>query len=207
MRGGRVWLVIGVIAGIAIAAGRLPFLAGAGRSLAASAEHLVLSGANRIIQGVAGRGAPKRVVLGIGAVLAVLVPGITALLLIVAAQVSLRIRTLISLLIVAVGAASYAYQPHGEASGVLVLALVGAGLAVALTGPLVAFPLALLAGLIGASYVPTLFSKHFAATQDAVNALHQAIYNRPGQPLALQVILLIVALIPLAWAAKRVAGV
>ena len=202
---GRVWLVVGVIVGIAVAAGRLPYLAGAGRSLAATAERLVLSAANRFVNAAATHGAPKRVVLGIGGVLAVVVPGITALLLILAAEVSLRIRTLISLLIVAVGAASYAYQPHGQAGGVLLLALAVAGLAVALTGPVVAFPLAILAGLIGASFLPTLFAKHFQATQSGVNALHIAIYGRPGQPLALQVALLIVALLPLAWAAKLVA--
>lgn len=205
MRGGRVWLVVGVIAGIGVAAGRLPYLAGAGRSLAATAERLVLSGADRIISAAAAHGASKRVVLGVGGVIAVLVPGATALLLVLAARVSLRMRTLIAILIVAVGAASYAYQPHGVAAGVLVLALVVAGLAVALTGPLVAFPLALAAGLVGATYVPTLFAKHFAATQGAVDAVHQAIYGRPGQPFALQVVLLIVALLPMAWGVKLVA--
>lgn len=203
---GRVWLVIGVIAGIAVAAGRLPYLAGAGRSLAATAERLVLSAANRIVAAAATQGAPKRVVLGFGGVMAVLVPGVAALLLIIAARVSLRLRSIIAVLIVAVGAASFVYQPHGQASGVLVLALFVAGLAVALTGPVVALPLALVAGLIGASYLPTLFSKHFAATQSSVNAIHTAIYNRPGQPLALQVILLLVALVPFAWAAKLVAS-
>jgi hypothetical protein len=203
---GRVWLIVGVIAGIAVAAGRLPYLAGAGRSLAATAERLVLSGADRIISGAAKHGAPKRVVLGVGGVLAVLVPGITALLLIVAAKVSLRIRTLIALAIVAVGAASFVYQPHGQATGVLVLALAVAALAVALTGPIVAFPLALGAGLVGASYLPTLFANHFAATQNGVNALHTSIYNRPGHPFALQLILLVVALLPFAWAAKLVAA-
>ena len=203
---GRVWLIVGVIAGIAVVAGRLPYLAGAGRSLAATAERLVLSGANRIISGAAKRGAPKRVVLGLGGAIAIVIPGITALLMIVAARASLRIRSIIAILIVAVGAASYEYQPHGAATGVLLLALAVAGLAVALTGPLVAFPLALAAGIIGASFLPTLFSDHYAATQRGVSALHQAIFNRPGQPLALQIVLLIVALLPFAWAAKLVAG-
>jgi hypothetical protein len=202
----RVWLILGVIVGIAVAAGRLPYLAGAGRSLAATAERLVLSLANRVISGAAKHGAPKRVILGIGGVLAVAIPGVTALLMIVAAKTSLRIRTLIAVAVVAVGAASYVYQPHGEASGVLVLALIVAGLAVALTGPLVAFPLALGAGLIGASFLPTLLAKHFAATQSGVNALHVAIYNRPGTPVTLQVILLIVAVVPFAWAARMVAA-
>ena len=199
-------MIVGVIAGIAVAAGRLPYLAGAGRSLAGTAEHLVLSGANRMVRAVADHGAPRRVVLGIGAVIALLVPGVAALLLILAAQVSLRIRSLIAILIVAVGASSYVYQPGGEATGVLVLALAVAGLAVALTGVIVAFPLALVAGLIGASFLPTLFAKHFAATQGAVNALHLAIYNRPGHPFGLQLVLLIVALLPMAWAAKLVAA-
>lgn len=203
---GRVWLVLGVIVGIAVAAGRLPYLAGAGRSLAATSERLVLSAANRIVSGAAKHGAPKRVVLGIGGVLAVVIPGVTALLMIVAAKASLRIRTIIAIAIVAVGAASYVYQPHGEASGVLVLALLVAGLAVALTGPLVAFPLALGAGLIGASFLPTLLAKHFVATQAGVDALHVAIYNKPGTPLALQVVMLIVAVLPFAWAARMVAA-
>jgi hypothetical protein len=203
---GRVWLVVGVVAGIAVAAGHLPFLAGAARSLAATAERLVLSLGDRIISGAARTGAPQRVVLGFSGLLAVLVPGVAALLMIVAAKASLRIRSLVAILIVAVGAASFVYQSHGAASGVLLLALAVAGLAVALTGPVVAFPLALAAGLIGATFLPTLFANHFAATQKSVNALHQAIYGHPGQPVALQVALLVVAILPFAWAARMVAA-
>ncbi|HWE56837.1 MAG TPA: hypothetical protein VG435_15095 [Acidimicrobiales bacterium] len=203
---GRIWLFVGVIVGIAIAAGRVPYLAGAARSLVATAERLVLSGAKDLIKSAAKHGAPKRVVQGVAGVLAVVVPGITALLMIVAAKASLRIRSIIALLIVAVGAASFFYQPHGKAAGVLVLALAIAGLAVAVTGPLVAAPLALGAGLIGAEFLPTLFAKHFAATQSAVQALHLAIYNRPGAPFWLQLVLLIIALLPFAWAAKLVAA-
>jgi hypothetical protein len=201
---GRFWLVLGVVAGVAIAAGRVPYLAGAGRSLAATSERLVLSGSNRLIHGAASQGAPMRVVLGIGGVLTVLVPGVTALLLIVAARTSLRIRSVIAVLVVALGAASYVYQPHGEAGGVLLLALLVAGLALVLTGPLVAAPLALGAGLIGAEFLPTLLAGHFAATQSAVNALHQAIYHRPGAPLLLQVLMLVLAALPFGWAAKLV---
>ena len=38
---GQVWLIVGVLAGVAIAIGHLPYLAGAGRSLADTAERLV----------------------------------------------------------------------------------------------------------------------------------------------------------------------
>lgn len=201
---GRVWLIIGVALGVAVAVGRLPYLAGAGRSLATTAERLVLSGANRIISAAASAGASKRVVLALGSLVAVVLPGLTALLLVVAARASLRIRAVIAVLIVALGAASYAYQPHGNATGVLILALVVAGLAVTLTGPLVAAPLALGAGLIGGEYLPTLVSGGMAATQSSVNAMHMALFNRPGTPAALQVAMLIIAALPFAWAARLI---
>lgn len=202
---GRAWLILGVAAGIAIAAGHLPYLAGAGRSLAATAERLVQSGANHLVSAAAKRGASRRVVLGFGSLIAVILPGITALLLVVAARATLRIRAIIAILIVALGAASYAYQPHGSATGVLVLALAVAGLAVALTGPFVAAPLALGAGLIGGEYLPTLFTNGGrAATQASVNAMHVALFNRPGTPTALQAVLLIVAALPFALAARLV---
>ena len=201
---GRVWLIIGVTLGVAVAVGRLPYLAGAGRSLATTAERLVLSGANRIISAAASAGASKRVVLALGSLVAVVLPGLTALLLVVAARASLRIRAVIAVLIVALGAASYAYQPHGNATGVLILALVVAGLAVTLTGPLVAAPLALGAGLIGGEYLPTLVSGGMAATQSSVNAMHMALFNRPGTPAALQVAMLIIAALPFAWAARLI---
>ena len=201
---GRIWLIIGAAVGIAVAAGRLPYLAGAGRSLAATAERLVLSGANRIISAAASAGAGRRVVLGLASLIAVALPGVTALLLIVAARATMRIRAVIAVLIVALGAASYVYQPHGSATGVLLLALAVAGLAVTLTGPLVAAPLALGAGLIGGEYLPTLISNDTAATANSVNAMHLALYNRPGTPTALQVALLIVAAVPFVWAARLI---
>lgn len=201
---GRVWLIIGVALGVAVAVGRLPYLAGAGRSLATTAERLVLSGANRIISAAATAGASKRAVLALGSLVAVVLPGLTALLLVVAARASLRIRAVIAVLVVALGAASYAYQPHGNATGVLILALVVAGLAVTLTGPLVAAPLALGAGLIGGEYLPTLVSGGMAATQSSVNAMHMALFNRPGTPAALQVAMLIIAALPFAWAARLI---
>lgn len=201
---GRVWLIIGVALGVAVAVGRLPYLAGAGRSLATTAERLVLSGANRIISAAATAGASKRAVLALGSLVAVVLPGLTALLLVVAARASLRIRAVIAVLVVALGAASYAYQPHGNATGVLILALVVAGLAVTLTGPLVAAPLALGAGLIGGEYLPTLVSGGMGATQSSVNAMHMALFNRPGTPAALQVAMLIIAALPFAWAARLI---
>lgn len=201
---GRIWLIIGAALGIAVAVGRVPYLAGAGRALATTAERLVLSGANRLIADAASAGASKRVVLGLASLIAVILPGLTALLLIVAARGTLRIRAIIAVLVAALGAASFAYQPHGQAAGVLVLAMLVAGLAVTLTGPLLAAPLALGAGLIGGGYLPTLVSGGLAASQSSVNAMHLALFDKPGTPAVLQVALLVVAALPFAWAARLI---
>lgn len=201
---GRFWLVAGAIVGIAVAAGHLPYLAGAGRSLADTAERLVGSGADRLIRATASTGAPRRVVLGLTGVIAAILPGVTALLLIVAARSSLRLRAIIGLLIVALGAASYVYQPHGQATGVLLLALAIAGLAVALTGPLVAAPLAALAGIIGGEFLPALLRSSQVVTQRSVNDLHQAVYNHPGTPTALRLLVLVIAAVPFAAATRLV---
>jgi hypothetical protein len=201
---GRLWLVLGAVVGIAIAGGHVPYLAGAARSLAETAERLVGSGATRLIDAAASAGAPQRVILGVAGVIAVLLPGVTALLLVLAARGSLRLRAIVALLVVVLGAASFAYQSHGRATGVLLLALVIASLAVMVTGPLVAAPLAALAGLIAGEYLPTLVSSTRAVTQRSVNDLHQAIYNHPGTPTGLQIVLLIVAAIPFALAARLI---
>jgi len=201
---GRVWLILGAVVGVAVAAGHLPYLAGAGRSMADTSERLIGSGASHLVRAVASTGAPRRAILGLAGVLAALLPGITALLLVVAARGSLRLRTLIALLIVALGAASYVYQPHGTATGVLLLALAVAGLAVVLTGPLVAAPLTALAGLIAGEFLPALLRSRQVVTQRSVNDLHVAIFNHPGTPTVLQLVVLVIAAIPFAFALRLV---
>ncbi|MGH9056317.1 MAG: hypothetical protein ACRDYY_10740 [Acidimicrobiales bacterium] len=193
---GRFWLVLGALVGIAVAAGHLPYLAGAGQSLADTAERLVGTGADTLMSVAASSGAPRRGVLGLGGVLQAVVPGVTALLLVMAARGSLRLRALVGLLVVGLGAASYVYHPHGVATGVLLLALTVAGLAVALTGPFVAAPLAGLAGLIGGTYLPTLVSSGRLATSASVDDLHRAIFAHPGTPAALQLTVLAIAAVP-----------
>jgi hypothetical protein len=199
---GRIWLWGGAALGVAVALGRVPYLAGAARSLAFTAERLVLSGAHRVVAEVAKSGAPQRVVVGLGGVVAAAAPGLAALALVAAAVGSLRLRAVIAVLLAGLGAASYAYLPHGDATGVLLLVMALAGLAVALTGPLVAAPLAMAAGLLGAEFLPALVASHTGLGQGSVNAVHLAIYNRPGTPLVLQVGLLLLALAPFAIAGR-----
>lgn len=204
MRGGRVWLIAGALLGVAVSAGHFPYLAGAGRTLADTAVQLVGSGADRMIRAAAATGAPRRVTLGLGAVAAALLPGVTALLLIVAARGSLRLRALVGLLILALSATSYLYHPGGTATGVMLLTLAVAGLAVALTGPLVAAPLAALAGLIAGQFLPALFRAGSTATQGIVDDLHEALFNHSGAPLGLRVIVLAIATIPFAFATRLI---
>lgn len=199
---GRVWLLLGAAVGVGIGIGAVPYLAGAAHALADTSERLVGSAGHRLIHAAAASGAPRRLVLGITAVCAVLVPGAASLALVIAARSTLRIRALVALATVAIGAASFAYQPSGVASGVLVLALAVSAMAVAASGPLVAAPLAGLAGLMGAEYLPNLATGQRAVTAASVNDLHSALFGSPGTPLVLRVVLLVVAAVPFAAAAR-----
>jgi hypothetical protein len=204
---GRKWLLIGAVLGVAIALGHVPVVTGGARALADTALRLVSSGGQRLIRATAKRGAPQRVVLGVESLVAVLAPGVTALLLVLAARGTLRLRAIVGLLVAVLGATSFIYQSHGSAVDAVILGLVVAGLAVALTGPLVAAPLAALAGLIGGSYLPHLLTHDNAVDGAAVRAMHTALFARPGDPTALRVALLVVAVVPfvlaLRWVLRR----
>jgi hypothetical protein len=82
-------------------------------------------------------------------------------------------------------------------------ARVGAASGGAAPGPLVAAPLAALAGLIGAAYLPRLIA-HARIERGAIEAMHQAIYGRPGDPLVVRIILVVVAVVPFALALRYV---
>lgn len=197
-------MIIGAVAGIAVGLGGIPFLAGAARSLADTAQHLVASGGGRLIDEAASSGAPERLVLGLSALIGVLLPGITAFLLVLAAIGSMRLRAVVAFAVVALGAVAYAYQPRGVATGELVLALAASLLAVVLSGPLVAAPLAGLAALIGTEYLPQLVSGDSSPALANVSLFHQALTGNPGTPLVLQVVLLVVAAVPFAYAGRLI---
>ncbi len=199
---GRLWVVVGIAVGIAVGLGGLPYFAGAAVSLADTALRVVGTGALTLVHGAADHGAPRRAVEGIAAVVAVLVPGVTALLLIVTARAVLLARTIVALAVGALGAAAFAYMPHGNAFGVLVLALAIAAIAVLLTGPLVVAPLTALAALIGAVYLPRLVSSRPATSTAPVAELHRALFSSAGSPVWLAVVLLLVAALPFALAAR-----
>ena len=197
-------MIIGAVAGIVVGLGRVPYLAGAARSLADTAQHLVADGGRHLIADVASTGAPQRVVLALTALIGVLLPGATALLLVLAARGTLRLRSLVALGIVALGALSFVYQPKGVAAGELVLALAAAGLAVVLSGPLLAAPLAGLAALIGTMFLPQLVSGHSSLALTNVSLFHQALTGNPGTPAVLQVVLLVIAAVPFAFAGRMI---
>lgn len=197
-------MILGAALGVAVALGGVPFLAPAARSLADTALRLVNSGGTRLVREAAGSGASRRTVLGITSLVAVLGPGVTALLAVVAARGTLRVRALLALALVILAGVSFVYEPIGNAREVAVLALAMAGLALVATGPLVAGPLAGLAGLIGATYLPELWRRRDAAGTRTVEAMHQALFARPGDPDALRFALFVVALLPFAQALRLV---
>ena len=159
------------------------------------AEHgrtLVGSGAGRLIQEASLRGVPGRVVLAAGGLIAALLPGITALILVLAARATLRLRAVVAVLVVALGAASYVYEPHGKAAGTLILALAVAAAAVALSGPLVAAPLAGAAALIGGVFLPSLVARGGSSYPgECRTTSHQALFGHPRGVHALKVLVLL----------------
>lgn len=193
----------GAAAGVAIALGRVPFVAGAAHTLAAAAESLVGDGGTHLLAGAAKRGAPATTVQVATAVVGVVLPGLTALLAVLAARGTLQVRSAVALVLAALGAVSFAYQGHGHAAGALVLALMIGGIAVAASGPLLVFPLCALAGLLCGETLPSLLTTgpNSLATAPADFA-HQAIYGTPGSPLWLRIALCALGALPFAVAAR-----
>lgn len=197
---GRVWLLLGAALGVAIGIGRLPYLAGAASSLADTALRIVGTGGETLTREAASHGASRRVVEGLAAIVAALVPGCTCLLAVLAARGTLLVRSVLSLVLVAVGAAAFVYLPHAKAAGVVALAIAVAAIAVVATGPLVAAPLAGIAALIATVYLPRLVSA--PGRLPPVSQLHLALFRSAGTPLWLGVVVLVVAAAPVALAAR-----
>jgi hypothetical protein len=201
---GRIWLVAGVAVGIALGMGKLPYFAGAATSLSETALRVVGTGGLTLVHDAARHGASRRVVDGVTAVLSVIVPGVTALLLVYAARTTLHLRTVIAVLVAALGVAAFIYLPHGTALGVAALAFAAAGIAVVATGPLVAAPLAALAALIATAFLPKLLASHSTLPNVPVSALHEALFASAGSPAWLQVAVLVIAAVPFALAARLI---
>jgi hypothetical protein len=201
---GRIWLVAGVAVGIALGIGKLPYFAGAATSLSETALRVVGTGGLTLVHDAARHGASRRVVDGVTAVLSVLVPGVTALLLVYAARTTLHLRTVIAVLVAALGVAAFIYLPHGTALGVAALAFAAAGIAVVATGPLVAAPLTALAALIATAFLPKLLASHSTLPNVPVSTLHEALFASAGSPAWLQVAVLVIAAVPFALAARLI---
>jgi hypothetical protein len=201
---GRLWLFVGVALGIALGLGHLPYFQGAAKSLTDTALRVVGTGGLTLAHDAAVHGAPRRLVDGLTAVLGVLLPGVTALLLVYAGRSTLRLRTVVAVLLALLGVAAFFYLPGGNATGVAVLALVLAGLAVAASGPLVVAPLVAMATLIAIAFLPRLLARHSTLPNAPVSALHQAIFASAGSPLWLRVFVLVLAALPFALAARLV---
>ena len=195
---------MGVAAGAAIGIGKLPYFAGAATSLSDTALRIVASAGSSLTRSIAKHGASQRAVVGITAIVSVLVPGVTAMLLIYAARATLHLRAVIAFLVAALGVAAFFYLPHGTAIGVAVLALTGAAIAVAATGPLVAAPLAGLAGLIGASFLPRILASHSTLPNVPVAALNAAFFAGVGSPYWLRIVVLAIAALPFAIAVRLI---
>lgn len=198
------WLILGIAAGVALGVGKVPYLAGAAGSLSDTAERVVGTAGLTLIHDAARQGASERAVLGLQELLAVLVPGVTSLLLMLAARGTLVLRRIVAVLLAALGVGSYFYLPHGPATGVALLAIAVAGVAIVATGPLVVAPLAAIAALIGVTFLPRLIATSSTVPTAPVSGLHEALFQSAGSPLWLGVAVLVIAALPFAFAARLV---
>ena len=108
------------------------------------------------------------------------------------------------MLVAGLGVGAFFYLPHGVAAGAAVLAFAAAGIALVATGPLVAAPLAALAALIATSFLPRILATHSTVPNLPVNALHEVLFATPGSPMWLRVVVLVLAALPFAFAARLV---
>jgi hypothetical protein len=202
--GRRLWVLVGVAAGVAISLGHLPYVAGAASSLAQSAVGIVERGGHRLVAAATLSGASRRTVTGVAAVIGLLAPGVTALLLVGAARGVLVVRRVLAVVLGLLAVASFFALPTGDAVGTTGLALVVAGVALAATGPLLVAPLVAVATVIGAADLPRLLGSPRALARP-IGELHQAIYGSAGAPVWLRVLALVVAAVPFAVAARLAA--
>ncbi|MGO9557688.1 MAG: hypothetical protein ACLPQS_11720 [Acidimicrobiales bacterium] len=201
---GTIWLVLGAALGIAVGVVHVGYFSGAAGSLSDTAQRIVHSGGLTLVRAAPKHGWFVRLVNGVSAVLGLLVPGVTALLLVATARASLRLRVLVGWLVLVLGIAGYHYLGNGAATGTLLLAIVAAAIAVVATGPLIAAPLVALAALIGTEFLPRLFGGRDSVPHASVVALHDAIFGTLGAPYWLVLVVLALAVVPFALAARLV---
>jgi hypothetical protein len=199
---GRIWLLVGIAVGVAVGIGKLPYFTGAATSFSDTALRVAGSAGHSLVRSAATHGASRRAVDAITALVAILVPGVTALLLMYAARTTLRLRAVIAVLVAALGVAAFFYLPHGIAIGVALLAFAAAGIAIAATGPLVAAPLAALAALIATSFLPRILSSHSTLPNLPVSTINAALFSSAASPYWLRIVVLAVAALPFAFAAR-----
>ncbi len=200
---GRIWLLLGLAVGVAIAVGRLPLLAPAGASLSRAALYVVGSGAAAALHAVAKQGGSSRTLEAIAAVLSVLVPGVTAWLAVIAAKGALGLRKLVALAVLVYGVASFAYHPALGSVTTLGLAVAVAAAAVMATGPVVAVVLSALAGLLAAEVIPALLPGRGEVALPA-HMLSIALHGSGASPAVLAIGLLVFAAVPFLMAARSV---
>ena len=150
---GRIWLIVGVVVGVAIGIGKLPYFDGAATSLCdtalASRRHRGLDAHPRRCQPRRATPSHRRARGGTCDSR----PGCDGTSTHRRRGATLRLREVIAVLLAALGIASFFYLPGGTAVGVALFALLAAGLVVAVTGPIVVAPLAALASLIATVFL------------------------------------------------------
>lgn len=192
------FIVLGVVVGVAVALGPLAFLSAPVdrfvNALVADVEHVLRSG----LHGTPYLAHEPRLVTVLSVLIGVLAPGIAALGLAGLARVSVSGRRALSAIALVAGLAGLFVFPAKDSVPVLIGALVVGALASFLTGALVTAPLAGLATIIEVRYGVELW--HGKSSAVAAGA-HRLAHLVGGQAPLWSLALTVVALAPLVSAA------
>jgi hypothetical protein len=190
------FIVLGLLAGVAVTAGPLAFLQ---RPVAAVTDALMRYGssaAERVLVELAAVPQSAPVIALISPLLGILLPGCITLLLVTAIRASGAIRRFLSALTVIVAAASFFVLPFSDAVLILVVALALSALAGFLTGAAVQLPLTVIATCLAVSTSSALLDDSDGRLTEAVTQFSAAMGT--GDPSMWRFALLVTALFPFA---------
>lgn len=193
MRRSNALIPAGAVIGVALAFGRLPFLAGAATGLARTASEVTVHVTNWVTGLVSDQ--PSRWTETTALVVGLVSPGLTALLLALAARAGIGLRRGIGGLIVVIGLLSFAVLPRAEAAGVFTVCVALGAAAIVGLDVLVVVPCAAVAAMLAVLWSRDVLASHTATNIGEVTQMHALWFpDQPGLFLSKVVVIAIVFL-------------
>ena len=199
----HMFVILGVLAGVAVAIGPLSFLKAAVDGVAVSLVSATASAVSQLLRSAPFLDDHEHLVEVFAVALAVAVPGAVALGLILVARAAATMRRAVTAAALLAACASFAVLPAAQAVLLLVFVLLAGGLAVLVEGAVVAAPLAALATVLTVRFVVLIWTG--SSSEVVQGSMRLAELSGTGSASAAwQAALTVVALAPFAAAARAV---